>query len=350
MPTKTWHGAVTTGRPAGGAREARPGANIRDVARRAGVSPATASRSLRGSTVVAAATRNRVLAAARELAYSLPRSPDRAPLIGVLARFPSRWYFAEAITAIEQTLSPRDKGLVLHNMGDSASRRRFFERVIPLGQLEGLVVVSTSFDTDELIALDRLAVPISAVGGDLLGYPSVGIDEEAAARTATEHLVGLGHRRIGLISFDPDDPVGLQTTQARRRGFQRALSDNGLSVVPDWVIVAEGSRMAGGVRAAELLLTRPQLPTALFAMSDELAIGALRAIRRAGLSVPGHISVIGFDDHELAEFVDLTTIHQPVQQQAQVAATLLGSDAGPPPGRIDLPVRLVVRGTTGPPA
>jgi DNA-binding LacI/PurR family transcriptional regulator len=298
---------------------------------------------------VAAATRDRVLAAARELAYSLPRSPDRTPLIGVLARFPSRWYFAEAITAIERTLGPADKRLVLHNMGDAASRARFFERVVPLGQLDGLVVVSTSLDPAEMNALDRLAIPITAVGGHLPGHRSVGIDEESAARTATEHLVGLGHRRIGLISFDPDDPVGFETAQARMRGFERALDDNKLSVVRDWVVVAAGSRMAGGVRAAELLLTRPRLPTALFAMSDELAIGALRAIRRAGLSVPGHISVIGFDDHEMAEFVDLTTIRQPVQEQAHTAATLLDSATEHEPRRIDLPVRLVVRGTTGPP-
>jgi DNA-binding LacI/PurR family transcriptional regulator len=297
---------------------------------------------------VAAPTRERVLAAARELAYSLPRSSNHAPLIGVLARFPSRWYFAEAITAIEQTLSAADQRVVLHNLGDPASRRRFFERVVPLGQIDGLVVVSTSVDRSELAALERLAVPISVVGGQLPGHISVGIDEEAAARTAVEHLVGLGHRRIGMISFDPDDPVGYENTSTRARGFERALVENGIPLVPDWIIRAEGSRMAGGVRAAELLLTRPQLPTALFAMSDELAIGALRAVRRAGLSVPGHLSVIGFDDHEIAEFVDLTTIHQPVQEQARTAASLLGT-AEHDRSRIDLPVRLVVRGTTGPP-
>jgi DNA-binding LacI/PurR family transcriptional regulator len=139
----------------------------------------------------------------------------------------------------------------------------------------------------------------------------------------------------------------METTRARRQGFALALSEAGLPVVPEWVISAAGSRMAGGVRAAEELLTRPRLPTAVFAMSDELAIGALGALRRAGLSVPGQLSIVGFDNHEMAEFSDLTTIHQSVWQQAQEAARLLLD--GPATGdKTEVPIRLVVRGTTGP--
>ncbi|GAA3639013.1 LacI family DNA-binding transcriptional regulator [Microlunatus ginsengisoli] len=326
------------------------GAGIREVARRAGVSPATASRSLRGNPSVSAATRDRVLAAARELAYSLPRTPDHIPLIGVLARFPSQWYFAEAISAIEQTLAPADHRMVLHNIGGAENRRRFFERVLPLGQLDGIVVVSSSFDPVERAALDRTGLPITVVGGYVPGRPGVGIDEEAAARVATQHLIGLGHRDIGLISFDPNETVGLATTRARRHGFDAALADAGLRERPEWIVIADGSRMAGGVTVAEQLLTQPRLPTALFAMSDELAIGALQALRRAGLSVPGHVSVVGFDDHEMAAYMDLTTIAQPVREQAREATRLLLDGATGDDRQRSLPVRLVVRGTTGPAA
>ncbi len=256
------------------------------------------------------------------------------------------------MTAVERCLGERDLRVALHNMGDPAGRRRFFERVLPLGQLDGLVVVSTSFDPVERHALDRLGIPIVVVGGHLPGYPTVGINEQEAARTATEHLIGLGHRDIGLLSFEPDDPVGYETTMARDVGFRAALADSGLNLNPDWVVAAEGSRMAGGFRAAELLLSRPKLPTAVFAMSDELAIGALQAVRRAGLSVPGHLSLVGFDDHEMAEFVDLTTIRQPVPEQAQAAARVLieeGERTSSAAVDLRLPVRLVVRGTTGPP-
>jgi LacI family transcriptional regulator, repressor for deo operon, udp, cdd, tsx, nupC, and nupG len=325
-----------------------PRASIRDVARRAGVSASTASRALRTDSVVASATRDDVLKAAAELAYSLPSSPGRHRLVSVLARFPTQWYFAEAIAAVEQTLSAADHRLVLHNIGEPLSRRQFFERVLPLGQIDGVVVVSASFDRPERRSLDRLGVPITVIGGYVPGYPCVGIDEEAAARTATEHLIGLGHRDLGMLAFAPDDSVGMDSARARARGFQRALRDNDLSVNPDWMIQAEGSRMAGGVRAAEQLLSLPRLPTAVFAMSDELAFGAIRAARRARLSVPGHLSIIGFDDHEMAEYLDLTTIRQPIAQQAREAARLLIDDAERVHRKTELPVRLVVRGTTAP--
>jgi DNA-binding LacI/PurR family transcriptional regulator len=298
--------------------------------------------------VVAPATRDDVLKAAAALAYSLPSSPGRHRLVSVLARFPRQWFFAEAIAAVEQALGEAEYRLVLHNIGDPASRRRFFERVLPLGQIDGVIVLSASFDRRERQSLERLGVPIIVIGGYVPGYPCVGIDEEAAARTATEHLIGLGHRDLGMLGFAPDDSAGMDTSRGRSRGFEQALFDNGLTLDPDWTIRAEGSRMAGGVRAAEQLLSLPRLPTAVFAMSDELAFGAIRAARRAGLSVPGHLSIIGFDDHEMAEYLDLTTIRQPVAGQATEAARLLIEGVERVSGKTDLPVRLVVRGTTAP--
>lgn len=318
---------------------------IRAVARRAGVSPSTASRSFRPGTMVAAATRENVLRAARELGYQLPRSAEASRLIAVLARYPSQWFFAEAITAVEHVLAARNQRLVLHNMSDPGSRTAFFDSALPQGHFDGVIVISTSFTPAEQEALLRLPVPGVVVGGYLPRWPRIGVDETAAARAATQHLIGLGHRRIGLLAFDPDEPVGAETTDARRRGFDAALADNDLPADPRWIVAAEGSRMAGGREAAEYLLSQPQLPTAVFAMSDELAIGALQAIRRAGIHVPDRLSVIGFDDHEMAEYADLTTIHQPVAQQAQLAAARLGT----PVRDTDLAFRLRVRGTTGPP-
>ena len=300
----------------------RPAANIRLVARRAGVSPSTASRALR-DTLVTTATRDRVLAAARDLGYVLPARAGDAHLVAVLTRFPSQWYFAEAITALELALVGQGRRAVLHNMSQPASRAAFFDDNPGRGRLEAIVVVSTSFSAREQEILDGLEIPIVVIGGHLPGRPTAGIDERAGARMATEHLIGLGHRQIGMLSFDPDDPVGVETTSDRRRGFEDALVSSDIAINPDWMISAKGSRMAGGLRAAEQLLSRPQLPTAIFAMSDELAIGALRGIRRAGLTVPGHLSMVGFDDHEMAEFTDLTTVHQPVEEQVRAAAAML---------------------------
>jgi LacI family transcriptional regulator, repressor for deo operon, udp, cdd, tsx, nupC, and nupG len=324
--------------------------SIRAVARRARVSPSTASRSLRQGTSVAAETRERVLDAARELGYQLPRARTGSPLIAVLTRFPNQWFFAEAIAAIEHVLATQGQRLVLHDMSHPTSRAAFFDNALPQGQFDGIIVISTTFTPDEQRALHGLTIPGVAIGGYIPGWPTIGVDEAGAARAATHHLLGLGHQRIGLLSFDLSDPVGTGTTSARRRGFEEALADSGLMPDPRWIVVAEGSRMAGGYRAAEHLLSQPQLPTALFAMSDELAIGALQAIRRAGMSVPGHMSVVGYDDHEMAEFSDLTTVAQPVIEQAQLAAERLEPSHRTSGRNTQLGFRLRVRGTTGPPS
>ncbi len=328
-------------------------ASIRDVARLAGTSAATASRALRGNPSVARATRDRVLRAARELAYSLPASPAEHPRpIGVLTLSPAQWFYAEAITAIEQVLATTDRQLVLFNVGHEAGRTHFFERVAPTNRVDGLVMLPAPFDDRELQAIDRLGIPVVTVGKHLSPYPNAGIDDWAAGRLATRHLIGLGHREIGLISFDLDDPVGRALTADRLRGFESALSEAGVRVNPEWIVKARDTRMNGGIAATERLLGLPSQPTALFAMSDELAIGALRTLGRAGISVPHRVSVIGFDDHEMAEFMNLTTIRQPVRQQAQEATKMLLDQLSETPrhsiGNSDLSARLVIRETTGP--
>jgi LacI family repressor for deo operon, udp, cdd, tsx, nupC, and nupG len=174
-----------------------------------------------------------------------------------------------------------------------------------------------------------------------------------SAAMAVRHLIGLGHREIGLISFEPHSSVGVETMTARRAGFERSLRENDLVVRPEWII-CETSDVTGGIRAAERLLTQPDLPTAVFVMSDEMSPGALQTLRRAGIDVSRQMSLIGFDDHEMAVCGDLTTIAQPVRLQAETATRILldaldGAGPGAPAGDVDLPTRLVVRGTTGPP-
>lgn len=325
---------------------------VRDVARLAGVSAATVSRSLRGSATVSAATRERVLRAASELEY-VPPAPVPAPgatlTVAVLARFPTAWFFAEAIRGVEQVLSTAGFGTLLHNLGDPAGRAQFFATLPVRGRVDGIIVVASAFDDGERAALDSLDVPVTVVGGDLPGRARVGVDDRAGARAAVRHLVGLGHRDVGLVSFDPDEACGRHTTQLRRLGFADALAEAGLTDRDEWT-VAEGADVTAGGRAAERLLSGARLPTAVFAMSDELAFGLVRTLRRAGVDVPGRVSVIGFDDHEMAAVSDLTTIAQPVRRQGELAArALVEALAGGESQGVELPTRLVVRGTTAPP-
>lgn len=325
-------------------------ATIRDVARAAGVSPTTVSRSLRGMSNVAVATRDAINRAAAELGYRLPTFAAAGRLVAVVARYPAQWFFAEAIATIERALRGSGHDLLLFGVGDDDGRRNMVHRLAELPGVAGVVVVATSFDAVERAALDALAIPVVVVGGYAPGLPRVGIDDENATRMATQHLLALGHRDIGVVVFAPDDTVGRDTTTARLRGFEEAMRAASVPVQRRWVRSRE-STIRGGVLAAEDLLTLPQLPTGLVAMSDEMALGALWTLRRAGIVVPGAMSIVGFDDNHMAEGCDLTTIHQPVTMQAQRATehllTMIDSGSREVID-VDLPIRLVVRGSTGP--
>jgi LacI family transcriptional regulator, repressor for deo operon, udp, cdd, tsx, nupC, and nupG len=175
----------------------------------------------------------------------------------------------------------------------------------------------------------------------------------AAARAAVDHLTALGHRRIGLIGGDTDDPMAFTPPLHRRTGYQEALQAVG--VEPDLALEHLGYfTVEGGSAAARKLLALPDAPTAMFAESDEMAYGALREIYRAGLRVPEDVAVVGFDDQPLSDFMDLTTVRQPVVEQAlDVTRRLLASLADPAPqstsaagAAVVLPTDVVVRGTT----
>ena len=319
-------------------------AGVRRVAELAGVSPATVSRALRAGTPVSADTRERVRRAALSAGYRLPA---RSLTVAVLARFPTRWFFAEAVAGVESVLAAAGHLTQLHNVGDPAGRAHFFATLPVRGRVDGLIVVASALDDAERRALDDLGLPVTVVGGDMPGRPRIGIDDRAGARAAVRHLAGLGHREIALVSFDPSEACGRTTTRDRRDGWADALAEAGIAPGP---VLEVGADVAAGDAAAGRLLSLPHMPTAVFAMSDEAALGVIRTLRRAGIDVPGRVSVIGFDDHEMAAVADLTTIAQPVRRQGELAARVLQAVvAGEEPADVELPTRLVVRGTTAPP-
>lgn len=336
--------------------DARGPAGIVDVAARAGVSASTVSRSLRGSAKVSEQTRERVLRAAAELAYvpspaASRLASGRTHAVGVIVPFATRWFFSEVLTGMAGPLREDGYDLLLYNVGDTSGRAHFFGTMPLRRRVDAVLAVASSLDVDEQEALRALGVPLAVVGGPVPGFARIGVDDQAGAAKAVRHLVLLGHRDIVMICGDPHDPVGRATTAARRAGFEAALAEAGLPTGPDRV-VSRPWGVEGGMRAMEQLLARRRLPTAIFAESDEMALGALQSLRRSGLAVPGRVSVVGFDDHEMAPAIDLTTIAQPVHEQGEIAARwLLAVLAGAEPATADvvLETRLVVRGTTGPP-
>jgi len=330
---------------------------IKDVAEAAGVSIATVSRALHGLPRVSEATLERVLAAAAQLRYVA--SPSAASMasgqtmaIGVVAPFVNRWYFAAIVHSAEERLRNAGYDLLLYSLGtDAEDRRRAFSGTLLRKRVDAVLVVALQPTADEVAALAAVGGPVAIVGKNVPGWASVRIDDQAAARCAVRHLLDLGHRRIGFVGGEPTDPLHSAAPAERLVGYRSELAAAGLPADPTLEIVG-GFTVSGGLAAGAELMALPEPPTALFAASDEMAMGAVHAVRRAGLRVPDDVSVIGIDDHEMAELMELTTVAQPVAAQGVLAAemilTALGEPQRPLPAVV-VPTRLIARGTTAPP-
>jgi len=315
---------------------------------------ATTSRALNGLPGVAPATRDLVLRVAREHSYVV--SPEASALSGgttkriaVVVPHLSRWFFAEMLEGVEGVVRGAGLDLLLYRVGEAEDRSSFFERLPARRKVDGLLVVGFPVTEPEQARLALMDVPVVAAGGQMAAYPHVGIDDHAAGEQAMHHLLNLGHRRIAMI--DTIDPNADEwPVDGRALAYHQALEEAGVRPDPElFVRVPWGAEPGAQAMASLLALREP--PTAVFAHSDEVAMGALRTIRRAGLSAPDDISVIGVDDHPLASELDLTTIRQEVCRQGELAATLLTEmlSGRPPQGSPLLPTRLVVRGSTGRP-
>lgn len=331
-------------------------ASIEDVARQAGVSIATVSRALRGLPDVAAATRDRVVAAAAELNYvaspfAARLASGRTTTVGLVVPFVNRWFFAEVIDTVETELRRAGFDLLLYNLGDKAGRSRFFDVMPMRKRVDGVLVASLVLDDAEFGALTALNRPVGLLGLEREGFLSARIDDVASARRAVDHLIETGRRRIALIGGDTDDPMAFTPPLHRRDGYRDALAAAGLLSGPELEHLGYFT-VEGGRAAARQLLAQPERPDAIFAESDEMAYGALREIAAAGLNVPDDIAVIGFDDQPLSELMDLSTIRQPVADQALDVTTRLlaliaddGDGLVRDPGVV-LPTELIVRGSS----
>jgi DNA-binding LacI/PurR family transcriptional regulator len=333
---------------------------IDDVARLAGVSTATVSRALSGNGPVSTATRARVLGAASELGYVV--SSDASSLasgrtrnIGAVVPHLNRWFFTSVIEGAERALLRHGYDLTLYNLsGDGEERRKVFEHHLLRGRVDAVFTVSLELSDEEAGRLLAIGKPIVGVGGPLPGVSTLTIDDVAVARLATEHLVSLGHRRIAHIGGSREFDLDFHIPTSRRLGYEQALADAGLRV-EDGLHRAADFTIPGGYDAAKQLLGSPHdRPTAIFAASDEMAIGAILAARDLGLGVPQDVSVIGIDDHPLAEFFGLSTVAQhPVQQGERAAELLLSAlqattsaPAKPAPVSHTAPADLIVRSST----
>jgi LacI family transcriptional regulator, repressor for deo operon, udp, cdd, tsx, nupC, and nupG len=325
--------------------------SMEDVARLAGVSTATVSRTLRGLPNVSEETRDRVLEAAASLAYVVSPiasrlASGRTYTVGVIVPYASRWFFGQIVAGAESVLREHELDLLLYNLGDTPSRQRFFGQLPLRRRVDAVLVVAMQFTEAEGDALRSLNVPIVVVGDSMPGAGCVRIDDIAAASTAVHHLLELGHRRIGMISTYADQSFFLPVAHARMHAYLETLTAAGITP-EDELVKSVPHGLHGGERAVRRLLALPNPPTAVFTESDELAFGALSALRRTGR----HVSVIGFDDHELSALLDLTTIRQRVFEQGVLAAGMLRramTTEGWIPEELLMPTTLVLRASTWP--
>lgn len=331
--------------------------SIRDVASTVGVSTATVSRALRGLPRVSDETRSRVLQVAAELGYVA--SPTAAGLaggqtraVGVVVPFVTRWFYASVVQGAEELLRDAGYDLVLYNLGGSLeARERVFSGHLLRKRVDAVLVLSLTPTPAEVASLRALHRPVAVVGATVDGWASVRIDDRATARIAMKHLLELGHCRIAYMGGSLKDQLDFAAPLDRLRGYRAAMREACHPVRPRWEAVGDFT-IHGALRATEELLRGSERPTAVFAASDEMAIGVIQAVRAAGLRVPEDVSVIGIDNHEMAEFFELTTVAQPVHEQGRLAAQALlamlsATDDRPvEPPAITVPTRLVVRSTT----
>jgi len=321
-----------------------PRPKMEDIARIAGVSVSTVSRALAGSPRVTGETRARIEAAVRDTGYVVNQVAQglrlqRSRQILVLLPTIANPFFAEIVQGIEEAAGAAGHAVLVGSTEGDPAREATLARQLQTGAVDGLVLLTGRIP--EGVAANAPIVVISeTIPGRNL--PTIGIDNVAAAAEAVAHLRALGHSHIAHIA----GPAGNVLTAQRIRGWRQALGDH-----PGGPPIHGDFTMASGEQAARTLLSRADRPSAIFCANDEMAIGAMKAIRAAGLTVPTDISVMGFDDIGFAAFTDppLTTIRQPRRAFGQAAvAALLDPDDTPQKHRF--PHELVLRASTAPPA
>jgi LacI family transcriptional regulator len=339
---------------------ARPAVTIRDVAARAGVSTATVSRVLAGVSRGRATTRERVLAAAGELEYR-PSGVARSlklrvtHTLGLIITDISNPFFPELVRGAEDRARELGYALLLGNGSEDPEREAAYLELFASRRVDGMIIAAASVTERHARSLRRASLPAVLLNCEIedRSLAAALSDNRAGGRMVAEHLLSLGHRALGLVTTVAADPAA----HDRALGLRETLAAAGLD--PDDLVTEEAPRtVAGGHAAMQRLLMRSPHVTGVACYNDVMAIGALRGARASGRSVPADISIVGFDDIDLAAYAEppLTTVAQQTSALGRwgvdrLVATIraLAERREPdPPTTVRMPVRLVVRATTAP--
>jgi DNA-binding LacI/PurR family transcriptional regulator len=325
---------------------------IYDVAKRAGVSITTVSRILNAPDKVNSETREKVLIAIDALGF-VPKAEARARAmqhtgrIGVISPFFTAPSFMQRLRGIAETLSPKNYELVVYTV-DSNDHLEGYLSSLPLtGNLDGLIILSLPVDDAKVRRLIDHGLPTVLVEYPHPKLNCVEIDDVEGGHMATAYLLGKGHRRIAFLG-DTDLPeYSIHPVNLRLSGFRRALKKARIKLPDSFVRLAPYSQEQTS-KVAKELLNLPEPPTAIFAATDFQALGVLKAARQLGYKVPEQLAVIGFDDLDMAEYADLTTISQHLDESGRLAVEILLTQIespSRPPIHVKLPLTLIERQT-----
>lgn len=331
--------------------------SIRDVANVAGVSTATVSRTLSNPEIVSEKTREAVFAAIRQTNYTVnatARNLRKRETGGIVVLVPNlaNPFFSKILFGIAEVMSEADLNVLIADTTPAVNEERRILDYLGNNRADGLIVLDGMLSKDLLSnrgdPTKRAPVVFACEWMEGPEWPAITIDNTAAARLAVKHLIDIGHRKIGHLC----GPPGNVLTKTRRLGVEQALNAAGLECRGEWFLAGDFS-LRSGAEAAEVWMTLENRPSAMFCASDEMACGFISALHQAGFSVPGDVSVVGFDDIEFAEYFvpALTTIRQPRVEIGRAASQMLlrrmkarreGAVEEGPLSEI-LPVELVVR-------
>jgi LacI family transcriptional regulator, repressor for deo operon, udp, cdd, tsx, nupC, and nupG len=328
-------------------------AKIKDIAASVGVSPATVSRALTGTGLVAEPTLSRIREAARDMNYRPNVSArnlrtQRSMSVLMVVRDVGNPFYLEILKGVESTARAAGYAVLMGNTENNPEREIEYFDMLRDGHADGMILITGKLPKRDGFA-ERIrnlpvVVALEAINGS--GLPHVMIDNEGASREAVQHLIGLGHRRIAHIAGPVPEIMSLR----RRDGYRRAMEDAGLPVPEGYEPVGD-YLLHTGERLCRQLFELPEPPTAIFVANDEMAFGAINELRRMGLDVPRDVSVVGFDDLFLSQAFHppLTTISQPRAAIGQKAMELLLHVFSGEPGvpeTVEMPTELKLRGST----
>lgn len=328
--------------------------SIAVVAAEAGVGVGTVSRVLNGSNQVSEATRKRVLSVMERLDYRPLRSASslskgRTDAVGILVSVITRPSVMARLVGVIDVLSDAGLDAVVFNVENRAQLDRHLSSITDQRRVDGVISISLRIPDERVKRIRKLGIPLVLVDKSLPGLPSVSIDDASGGAMATEHLLSLGHRRVGFIGDNAHVDLGMSASEDRYAGYLAALE--GAGIEPDVDLVARGphSSEAAAALTGALIQLGKRGPSAIFASSDTLALGVIKAAQEHGRRVPDDLAVIGFDNLDVSSILDISTVHQPLLESgtrgASMMVTLLSGE-GLRPHREELPLEVVARGSS----